>query len=336
MPSPHAFIRRALPLLGLALFVPVALAAALWWIAFHHRDWIDDLPVAHFRQIQRGLDRLYQARLSWPSKDANENGTPDWYEVSRGVDPRTNRSWEASAYVHNSQVYLGERTPLHLLCDIDGHYHDIRWPIDTEVLITANAPVLLPTDAPDGTLPTTGPIRVKLSARGRLEFHVLLLEPRTVNVGVAHARSGTIFWAPVYTVASWRQPSADFRADGWRLRELPSHVELSPMSGNFDPLNWLMRETFGPPPLLRYLVWEPHPDINVDSAFEVARADAPEEWVGFPSGNIPGLDPIPRSNTPLQELELGRADRDVFPNYEGPLLYRVIAISNRRPVAPER
>lgn len=287
----------------------MALAATLWWVLFSHPGWIRYLPDTDSRLIGRTVDRIYRARLQVPSADANENGTPDWYETSRGFDPRTNNVFQGMVRVHNRFPYRGERTPLRLVHDVSGRFPDASWPINTEVTIKATTPILLAADAPVGTPPTKGPLRVKLSQQGRLVFDVLMFDDQSDEVWITHARSGI-------SLTQGREQL--FRAYGWRLAVQPSRA---------DPLfvETFDAAPFGPSQIGPMLVWKPHPDPRVSYILEAARPDAPNEWIGF--------DRIERSGA--YEQLLSYKDREVFPNYPGAFLYRVIAISAKKPAVPD-
>lgn len=318
MPSPHPFSFRTLWLIGLVLLIPCLVAVCLLWIVFERPVWIESFPETDSRLVHRTVERLYRMRLQLPSRDADGNGTPDWFEGVRGVNPGTTGYGFTIVSAPNRFIYTGERTRLRLVLNVSERFRDVRWPNGTTVTMTAAGPILLPAESPEGTPPTAGPLLVKVSPQGRINFDVLCLEEQdTAWIRVVHARSGVKFKGsdlPMFSVS------------GWRLPARPSRTEMRTLDANsFQALLGRSRPLPSEPPRPNvprlHLTWEPLPGQNAEYILEAARADAPEEWIGFWAATA--YDP--------PSIPLGNWDRRIFPDYDGTLLYRVIPAVKEKP-----
>lgn len=322
-PTPRPLLLRILGFVGLGLLVLLALVSSILWVLFHRPLWIDKIPDTEGRWMHELAERAYRARLRWQAADTNDNGVPDWYEVSQGVGPRSNPGASVSLCNISGRpwyVFLGERTRIRLMLGVN-KYEDIRWPTNMEMQITAPGPILLAPGSPEGTPPTAGPLRVQVTPEGRLEFDVLRQRKEdAAQVKLTHARSGYAY--------NQTNGCVPFLVTHWRLPPVPNRVEnrvvdISQYYWN-GPVNIFGRESFGPPPPHLHLVWEPLPDPNTVYILQSARADAPDDWCAFEETK-PGSPPA---------VIIGSRDRQPFPDYKGRLLYRVVPVSQEKPARP--
>lgn len=301
---------RVFGLIGIGLLVLFTIGAVLDWALFRHRfTTLKYLPDTKNRFVARAIDRIYKARLRMPSADADENGLPDWYERTDCFKEYPN----VEVRLRNQYVYRGERTHLRLKLEFLSE-REVRWPRNTEVLITADAPVLLATDSADGTPPTTGPLRVRLTPQGNLDFDVLASSAQyNYPIQVTHARSG-------HVIRPMDPSMALFYVPGWRGPAKPCHIE--------DRVVYTIYQGPTPPAPAPYLVWEPAPEAVAGYVVEIARADFPDEWVDVYRSMYPDE---PTQLYSPQEFKGVLVDR-AFQGYRGPVIYRAVPVNSQRPV----
>lgn len=255
---------------------------------------------------------LWDWRLRQPAKDSDGDGVTDWLEDLDHSDPHNAlNSPLISVWASRFYFYREERSRLKFWLGIDG-YKDVRWPIDTEVVVTCDSPILLAREADIATLPTKGPVRIKVTPDGYMECDVLWkVATDTERIRIVQTRSGRQI-GPL-----------EIRAVGWRLQERRSWIRIrSPDIDDYYAGDRGSRPEgyFGPPPLAPYLEWEPLPMKETIYMVEIARADTPDEWRD-------GYLTEPGEPTSIVSSDFGRYSFW----YRGKFLYRVFPISAQRP-----
>lgn len=320
MPSPRTFTLRHLWFLLGGLLSLLLVAVGLVWVVFHHPAWIESLPDTDTFVVRRAVERLHAIRLRWPAVDSDGDGVVDWWEVAHETDPHDATKFPYRGVECQSVfAFRDERTRLRLQLNLGsgpGLLH-VPWPIGTEADITAAGSILIPAGKPEAA-PTAGPLRVKPSPDGYLEFDVLCRQQRDADWIAAHNSVGGVQLShpgiPLIACIGWRLPARPARAE----MRVP---DVNRVSWGFpSSSNGLFWEVFGPPPPMLHLDWEPLPG-RVFHLLEAARADAPDRWVGFHLAN---------PNWPPWHL-IGGVAEQIFPGYRGPVLYRATPVSDEPP-----
>lgn len=318
MASPRVSTPRLLAYLGLGSLALLLGALGLLWIVFYQYVWLTKLPDWEVSSYLRNTSvRLWEWRLTRPAADSDGDGVPDWFESGTGQDPQ-NALGGFPVKVMPSRFFLfrGERTRLQLSLYFNS-YRDVRWPIDNEVTVSADSPILLARDAGSEAAPSVGPLRIKSSPEGYVECDILWnVATDTERIRVVQTRNGRQVGDPF-----------EIRAAGWRLPERPSWIRMrSPdIDGPYVP--YVLAEPnkyFGPPPLAPHLEWEPPPEKETICMVEVARADVPDDWRDDSLTS-------PNSSPAVVTHGLGHYS---FWGYKGKLLYRVVPVSPTKPETP--
>ncbi len=313
MSAPHRpFLRRfTLALLGMLLLMAVVFAGLGWMVARDYKfPWVSNaLGDEKFIRLWHWYSGFMESVMPG---DRDGDLVCDGAELFEGTDPNNPMSLSEVAgpcrpdsVIHPTIIpYCGERMATRWMQGVDPRGTSTRrWPRGFHAVVSADQPILL---AKDGAgAPTKGPLVVPVSESGELEFDILaerafgavLLDFRNP------ATKESFGWLRVWCL-------------GWRTAPVPVSID-------------------GGSPDVAFHNWVKWPDSYQDAykmkwvapvgwtggyVIEAAREQGDERW-----------QPIHWEESAQTEWSFGFQNLEDFPDYTGPLKFRVVPVSATPP-----